>query len=387
MKNRLKLSTGFICVLLVTLCQGGSLNPPAPPTAGTMKPLNDVEPRVAIHQSDMPLTISASGSYYLTQNVTSAANGITVNADDVTIDLNGFVITGPGAGSNSGILINGRNNVEIRNGTVRGFSRGIYDGYATGESYRVLGVRAVANSTAGIYFTGTNNQIRDCTVSSTGVSAANISIYGIYTGAGSTVANNTVTRTGHQATATSFIFCIMTNTGCIVTNNTVYNNGTSAAGYVYGISVSSGCTLTGNNVHNNGTSATVGVVFGIYATNAGNTITGNTVYSNGSSAAVNVTGIYATNGNTVSGNTANNNGTSSTGTSVTGIFAGSGSAVIGNTACSNGGPAAGTVYGLNLGGNNFVSNNSSYLNTGTGGGANMYTPTPSNCVFGPNLAP
>lgn len=43
-------------------------------------------------------TITIPGSYYLTGNLTctGTSNGITVAADNVTIDLNGFALTGPG---------------------------------------------------------------------------------------------------------------------------------------------------------------------------------------------------------------------------------------------------------------------------------------------------
>ena len=51
-----------------------------------------------------------------------STNAITVSADDVTLDLMGFSLTNSGAkGSTYGINLSGRTNVEIRNGTVRGF--------------------------------------------------------------------------------------------------------------------------------------------------------------------------------------------------------------------------------------------------------------------------
>jgi hypothetical protein len=77
----------------------GDLTPPGAP-APTMKTLTQVEPRTPI--ISLPFTASQPGSYYLTANLSSTAGGIRITAADVTIDLNGFTITGPGAGS-SGI--------------------------------------------------------------------------------------------------------------------------------------------------------------------------------------------------------------------------------------------------------------------------------------------
>ena len=71
----------------------GSLTPPGAP-APTMKTLTQIEPRTAI--SSIPTTITQSGSYYLTGNLSGVAgqNGITIVASDVTLDLNGFTLTG-----------------------------------------------------------------------------------------------------------------------------------------------------------------------------------------------------------------------------------------------------------------------------------------------------
>ncbi|MCX5890100.1 MAG: hypothetical protein NTY36_11680 [Deltaproteobacteria bacterium] len=69
----------------------------------------------------LPFLITSPGLYYLPRNLTHSSTGvyaIPVAADDVTIDLMGFCLTGPGKGSgggNSGIVVAaGHTNVEIR---------------------------------------------------------------------------------------------------------------------------------------------------------------------------------------------------------------------------------------------------------------------------------
>ena len=83
----------------------GSLTPPGAP-APTMKSLAQIEPRTPI--SSLPFTITNAGSYFLTTNLTGQAgtNGITISADHVTIDLNGFAIIGV-ANSGVGVLVSG----------------------------------------------------------------------------------------------------------------------------------------------------------------------------------------------------------------------------------------------------------------------------------------
>src|SRR5215469_10506728 len=73
----------------------GSLTPPGAP-APTMKSLDQIEARTPI--SSLPFTIGSSGSYYLAASLTGSGgnDGITVNADDVTVDLNGFALISGG---------------------------------------------------------------------------------------------------------------------------------------------------------------------------------------------------------------------------------------------------------------------------------------------------
>lgn len=54
------------------------------------------------------------------------ADGLTVKASDIVIDLNGFTITGDNADLGGGVRIEGTySNVEVRNGTITGFNEGV----------------------------------------------------------------------------------------------------------------------------------------------------------------------------------------------------------------------------------------------------------------------
>lgn len=112
----------------------GPLTPPNGAVQSTYKTLTDVEPRTAINVVNTPgdvgsvYRINVSGSYYLPANffVTSGKTGILVAATGVTIDLNGFQITGlggavAGVGASSGSVTR----VTVRNGRVLSCSTGI----------------------------------------------------------------------------------------------------------------------------------------------------------------------------------------------------------------------------------------------------------------------
>jgi hypothetical protein len=90
-------------------------------------------------QGGFPLKITKSGSYKLSGNLTVPANtdGIDFLVEDVTLDLNGFTISGPivcgDSGQNCSPLPHSTTwgiaafatSVTIRNGHIRGFSNGV----------------------------------------------------------------------------------------------------------------------------------------------------------------------------------------------------------------------------------------------------------------------
>jgi hypothetical protein len=133
----------------------------------------------------LPKSIDDPGFYYVTGNLTcSSGNGITVNADDVTIDLMGFRLKGTTGGT--GVLMNGRSNVEIRNGTFQGWGTVIGENQ-TGSGHRVINVRADVNS-IGIFLYGNGHLVKGCTALSNGS-------YGIFV-EGGTISGNVTSQCG-----------------------------------------------------------------------------------------------------------------------------------------------------------------------------------------------
>ena len=138
------------------------------------------------------LTISTPGFYFLGCNLTFSGPGshaINITADDVTLDLMGFSLIGPGGGVGyNGINFTGRTNVEIRNGTVRGFAGAAVqdaDPFKNGNKHRISNVR-VTNNFNGVLLYGNNHLIKNC-------SASNNTAYGLYMDSGlicDSVANN-----------------------------------------------------------------------------------------------------------------------------------------------------------------------------------------------------
>jgi len=299
LKNTWKFMT--LAVLLLTIsgwAMAGNLEPPGGP-APTMKSLQEIYDKVTIGTeiTSLPHTISSPGFYYITQDLTSPAgsHGITISVDNVTLDLMGFNLVGVGGtGNYDGIYMYRRTNVEIRNGTVRNFSRhGIYGADPTSRGHRIINVRTMGNGSRGVYLSGRANLIEGCTSLFNGS-------HGIDVGPSSTVTRNTIFLNGFHG--------VNGYRGLIITGNTIFANNQS------GIVTSEGSTIIGNTSYKNS-------VTGIFA-GRGSTVTSNTAYENGHN------GIDARWGSTVIGNTARDN-------QGTGILIDGNSLVDQNTATNN----------------------------------------------------
>src|ERR1700754_4001390 len=84
---------------LAAMAKAGPLDPPVGPLSPTGRTLDDIYnkvPATGAADGRIPLAstiISAPGSYVLTGNIASSGSAMTINADNVTLDLNGFTLS------------------------------------------------------------------------------------------------------------------------------------------------------------------------------------------------------------------------------------------------------------------------------------------------------
>src|SRR5436305_399170 len=212
----------------------GSLTPPGPP-APTMKKLDEIEPRTNLQATPAPpgvdtgnadyqFIITQPGSYYLSANlVVTKTNGIQINAEGVTLDLNGFQVSRDSASGKGIEITSSSDHVTVRNGTVKGFARGIDSG-SKACAFRDLTVTGctsygITSWIAAIF--------ESCRVHDNSGAAA------INAGPGSVL--NDCTATYNTTT-----FGITAGSACVLTNCAAYAD----TGGLYGINAGGGSSLS-----------------------------------------------------------------------------------------------------------------------------------------------
>lgn len=193
---------------------GGPLEPPGPPES-TMLPLDELDPRRPIHADMLPLTITDKGSsWYLAESIPVASgDGIIVDADDVTIDLNGFSLRG-GSGwgiRNSEPSINTPGGTTVKNGTIESWLAG---GIRLGERSTVENVLVRHNEGTGIQL-HQDGRVIDCVV--LGNAVHGIIVYSGSLVRGSTASANVENGIWSNSTSASAKGALIQN--CVVENN------------------------------------------------------------------------------------------------------------------------------------------------------------------------
>src|SRR6266550_2543616 len=124
----------------VVACQAASTPSPSvsqtPPPSATATPApGSGTPSVTLPSREGRCDMRVSESFTLANDLTCEKDGMVIVADNVTVDLGGHTLTGPGMGPQTwplpqldsvGVRVGGHTGVVVRNGKTTGFSTGVY---------------------------------------------------------------------------------------------------------------------------------------------------------------------------------------------------------------------------------------------------------------------
>ena len=196
--------------------------------------LAQAEITICTEIASVPFTITLPGIYCLKENLVNTtdpspsylAGAIEIEADNVTVDLNGFSlsnkIAGP-ANRMNGVVAFNRKNVTVRNGHVEGFANAVLLGGLFAKRSTVENVRANASNYRGMFVVGADSVIR----------------------------NNHVTNAGPgdlDSEATGIVLVYGENS--VIEGNVVSSISETASAYGIGIGYSLSVSVRGNSVFN-----------------------------------------------------------------------------------------------------------------------------------------
>lgn len=223
----------IVTTMSVGLAYGaGDLAPSAAP-APLFKTLEEIESRTIIDV--LPYTISGPGSYYLVGDLTNTvlnADGITIDASEVDLDLNGYTLYGgkvSGISSDDGIAVLGdEDNIRIYNGSVVGWNG---DGInALNADFSIFQNLRVSENGGDGLVTDFNCLISYCTAYTNGLD-------GLEGDDGTVISHSTAGENGDNG--------IQTSEGCVVVDCASFNNASDGIDVAAG-SVVSQCSATDN---------------------------------------------------------------------------------------------------------------------------------------------
>ena len=200
----------------------------------------------------IPTVISTQGIYCLNGNLAgnlATGTAIEITTNNVTIDLNGYKLGNLAAGLGTGargIYAMQKKNITIRNGTIRGFFRGIQlddiSPHTTSSGHLIEDVRSDGNTWVGLLVAGIGNTIRNNQVVKTGGTTITTGAYGILAyGPGARVLNNDIIDVAAISGIAYGIYTYLGD-GSVVEGNRI--SGVSTTGNSYGVYLASSPNVT-----------------------------------------------------------------------------------------------------------------------------------------------
>ena len=256
MKTKILLALVSSLIIHHSAFSQGALTPPGAP-APTMRTLDQLDAKLEKRTpiSSLPFAIMNSGSYYLTTNLTQSgsADGISIQADNVSLDLNGFSLISGGEGGTAIINPSSHFNLHIHNGKILGWNGGsiALNSATTEAALENLQCHGLQSSAATNVILGGQSRISRCQITRINglalMTANRCHIEDcqcVLNGGGGMIVGDECQIVNSIVKQNIGGWGIKTGNNCIIRGNIISGNAS-------GVSVRTACTITENQIENN----------------------------------------------------------------------------------------------------------------------------------------
>jgi len=205
----------------------------------------------------IPMVITVQGVYCLKGNLATSltvGNIIDIQTNNVTIDFNGFKLGGLAAGLSTtanGVFAQNRKNITLRNGSIRGFLRGIQldqSGVGTSSGHLIEDMLLDGNRLVGVRASGSGLILRRNRVVNTGAGTISTIANGIQlsNASKSVIVDNVVSGTTETAIARGIL--VFSSTDIEVRNNSILGLGDATQKLGIDLNTSTEIMVIGNRI-------------------------------------------------------------------------------------------------------------------------------------------
>jgi parallel beta-helix repeat protein len=194
-------------------------------------------------------TINLTGSYVLNQSISSSGTCITINNNSITLDCQGYSITGDGT-TGDGVDIFSYNFTVLKNCTIENFSRGVYLSASSGDNITSNSILATGGSAKGILLdsTSNNNAFFYNSINTSGTGDNNLAVE-IDDSNGNTFISNNISANG-TGSSNSGVTLSDSNDSTFISNIIVTNGNNTNMGI--SMNLANNNTFVTNNIAVNG---------------------------------------------------------------------------------------------------------------------------------------
>jgi hypothetical protein len=259
---KINIASMLFTVFLPSIALSQGVLTPSGAPAPTMKSLDQIEPRIDVLKLSGDganlIKIDRPGSYYLSTNIIGVAgkNGILIETNNVTLDLNGFSLLGTTGNVNGIFVISAQKSISVRNGIISDWG-GSGVSFINCQNVQFQNLQVFNNGAGGLTL-GSRALVQDCISSSNALSGIEVGDSSIVLRCEMNANLHGLLTTGNGIVAQDCLASSNRSSGILLNDGAVAAQCTANGNTTNGISVRDFSVVKGSVTFGNGSNGIVG---------------------------------------------------------------------------------------------------------------------------------